>query len=57
MRQEPIDGTNKWQRFRYLTLPSLRKNIIVVLALVTVWEFRQIDLVMTMTGGWSRESD
>ncbi len=46
-----IDGTNKWQRFRYLTLPSLRKNIIVVLALVTVWEFRQIDLVMTMTGG------
>jgi multiple sugar transport system permease protein len=46
-----IDGVNVWQRFYYLTLPNLKKSIAVVLALVTVWEFRQIDLVMTMTGG------
>jgi multiple sugar transport system permease protein len=46
-----IDGVNSWQKFIYLTLPNLKKNIIVVLALTTVWEFRQIDLVKTMTGG------
>jgi multiple sugar transport system permease protein len=46
-----IDGANVWQRFFYLTLPSLKKTIIVVLALTMVWEFRQIDLIMTMTGG------
>ena len=46
-----IDGTNFWQKFFNLTLPSLKKSIIVVLALTTIWEFRQIDLVMTMTGG------
>ncbi len=46
-----IDGANCWQRFFHLTLPNLKKQIVVVLALTTVWEFRQIDLVMTMTGG------
>jgi multiple sugar transport system permease protein len=46
-----IDGTNVWKRFFYLTLPNLKKQIVIVLALTTVWEFRQIDLVMTMTGG------
>ncbi|HYH04465.1 MAG TPA: sugar ABC transporter permease, partial [Bacillota bacterium] len=46
-----IDGVNVWQRFFYLTLPNLKKQIVVVMALTTVWEFRQIDLVMTMTGG------
>ena len=46
-----IDGTSAWQRFFYLTLPNLKKQIVIVLALTTVWEFRQIDLVMTMTGG------
>lgn len=46
-----IDGANWWQRFFYLTLPNLKKQIVIVLALTTVWEFRQIDLVMTMTGG------
>lgn len=46
-----IDGVNVWQRFFYLTLPNLKKPMVIVMALTTVWEFRQIDLVMTMTGG------
>ncbi len=46
-----IDGVNLWQRFFYLTLPNLKKSIIVVLVLTTIWEFRQLDLIMTMTGG------
>lgn len=46
-----IDGVNVWQRFFYLTLPNLKKSIIIVSALTTIWEFRQLDLIMTMTGG------
>jgi multiple sugar transport system permease protein len=46
-----IDGASALKRFFYLTLPNLKKQIVIVLALITVWEFRQIDLVMTMTGG------
>jgi multiple sugar transport system permease protein len=46
-----IDGASAVERFFYLTLPNLKKQIVIVLALTTVWEFRQIDLVMTMTGG------
>lgn len=46
-----IDGVNVWQRFFRLTLPNLKKPMVIVMALTTVWEFRQIDLVMTMTGG------
>jgi len=46
-----IDGANDWIKFFYITLPNLKKTIIVVLALTTIWECRQIDLIMTMTGG------
>jgi multiple sugar transport system permease protein len=46
-----IDGANDWSKFFYITLPNLKKTIIVVLMLSTIWEFRQIDLIMTMTGG------
>lgn len=46
-----IDGASMLQRFRYVTVPGLRKMIVIALALDTVWEFRRFGLVKAMTGG------
>ena len=46
-----IDGASILQRFRYITIPGLKKMFIVALALDTVWEFRRFGLVKAMTEG------
>lgn len=46
-----IDGANKWNQFRHITIPGLRSILITVLILDSVWWFKQYTLVYTMTGG------
>lgn len=46
-----IDGAGRFHRFVYITLPSLKKSIIVALAWGTVSEFRRFELIQVMTGG------
>lgn len=46
-----IDGTSRIQSFLYITLPSLRKMIVVALALDVIWETRRFGLVQVMTAG------
>lgn len=46
-----IDGANKLQQFRHITLPSLRPILTTVLILDSVWWFKQYTLVYTMTSG------
>ncbi len=46
-----IDGASKWQLFYHITIPGLRKMIIVALALDTVWEVRRFGLIQAMTQG------
>lgn len=46
-----IDGAGTVQRFRHVTLPGLRKVLIVALALDTIWEVRRFGLIQAMTGG------
>jgi multiple sugar transport system permease protein len=46
-----IDGAGPLARFRDVTLPGLRKVLVVALALDTVWEVRRFGLVQAMTGG------
>ncbi|MBI4242360.1 MAG: sugar ABC transporter permease [Candidatus Rokubacteria bacterium] len=46
-----IDGANALQRFRHITLPGLRKMLVVSLALDTVWEVRRFGLIQAMTQG------
>jgi multiple sugar transport system permease protein len=46
-----VDGANVVQRFRYVTLPSLRYVIIVVLLLSFISTFNQFGLIFLMTGG------
>jgi len=46
-----IDGAGTVQRFRHVTLPGLRKVLIVALALDTIWEVRRFGLIQAMTAG------
>ena len=46
-----IDGANKWDSFRYITLPSLKPILTTVVILDSVWWFKQYTQVFTMTAG------
>jgi len=46
-----IDGASKWQLFIHITIPGLRKMIVVALALDIVWEVRRFGLIQAMTKG------
>jgi multiple sugar transport system permease protein len=46
-----IDGATVWQRFRYVTLPSLRTVILVVTILSIIWTFNDFSSVWLLTGG------
>lgn len=46
-----IDGANKWQQFRHITLPSLRSTHIFVLVMAIIFSFKSFDLIYIMTRG------
>jgi ABC-type sugar transport system permease subunit len=46
-----VDGANRWQQFRYVTVPGLRHVILVVLMLSTIWTFNSFEPVYLLTGG------
>lgn len=46
-----LDGANAWQRFRYITLPGLRRPLFFVVILEIVTSFQVFDLIYVMTGG------
>lgn len=46
-----IDGCSPWQRFKYITLPSMKAIIGVTLAIRIIDIFRNADLVYVITAG------
>ena len=46
-----VDGANLAQRFRHVTLPSLRNIIIIVMLLSTIWTFNDFAIVYILTKG------
>lgn len=46
-----IDGADSFQRFLYVTLPSLKSVTTSTLIVLTVWTFLVFDIVYGMTGG------
>lgn len=46
-----VDGAKAWQKFWYITLPSLAPISSVVLLLLAVWAFRRFDVVFLLTRG------
>jgi multiple sugar transport system permease protein len=46
-----VDGAGRWRRFLHVTLPHLTDAIILATLLRAVWEFNNVDLLYTLTGG------
>lgn len=51
-----LDGANAWQQFRYITLPSLRPEIIVAFITTLIAALRVFDLIFVTTKGGPGES-
>ena len=53
-----IDGANRWQEFRYVTLPGIRPVVIFMLMMSAIWAFLAFDYVWILTqGGPAGSSD
>ena len=46
-----VDGASALQRFFYVTLPSLRNIVIIVVLLSTIWTFNDFGIVYILTKG------
>ncbi len=46
-----VDGANKWQQFRSITLPSLRPILLLVVTLQIIASFQLVGQPQLMTGG------
>ncbi|MEU6037565.1 sugar ABC transporter permease [Actinomadura sp. NPDC047616] len=46
-----VDGATRPRRFWHITLPHLKDAIILATLLRAVWEFNNVDLLYTLTGG------
>ncbi|GAA0740455.1 sugar ABC transporter permease [Clostridium oceanicum] len=46
-----VDGANKFQKFKSITVPLLKPTTIMIVFLGSIWSFQIFDLVYTMTGG------
>jgi multiple sugar transport system permease protein len=46
-----VDGAAAWQKFVYVTLPSLRGILLINLVLITIATLNTFDMVLPLTGG------
>lgn len=46
-----LDGAGGLKQFRYITVPSIRPSLIVVLTTISITTLKAFDIVRTMTGG------
>lgn len=51
MEAAAVDGANRWQTFRHVTLPLLMPYVVVAVLLRTIFEFRSFENIWVMTGG------
>lgn len=46
-----LDGANRWQQFRHVTLPQMRNTLIFVALVTTILAFRLFDQIWILTRG------
>ncbi|NGN67026.1 sugar ABC transporter permease [Streptomyces sp. A7024] len=46
-----VDGASRFRQFIHITLPHLKNAIVLSTLLRAVWEFNNVDLLYTLTGG------
>ena len=51
-----VMGANRWQKFRYITLPGLQRTLVFVLVSTTIMAFGLFTQVDVLTGGGPRDA-
>jgi len=51
-----IDGANSWKCFRYITLPEIKPDIMIVLVIRTMFVLREVGLPFALTRGGPGDS-
>jgi raffinose/stachyose/melibiose transport system permease protein len=46
-----IDGANRWQEFRDVTLPGIRPTVVFMILMTTIWSFLVFDYIWILTQG------
>ena len=46
-----IDGTNGWQEFLYITLPSIKDVLMLSTLVTTIWTFSDFEIIWLLTKG------
>ena len=46
-----VDGANVFQRFIYITLPTMKKVLLIAITLTTIWTFNTFNVIYVLTGG------
>ena len=50
-RAAKVDGANAWQCLRHITLPALRKTILILVLVETIWALQLFDTLYILTQG------
>lgn len=46
-----VEGANRWQQFRHITLPYLRPTLIPAIIISVVWTFNMFNIIYLVSGG------
>ena len=46
-----VDGASSLQRFTHITLPGMKKVLLIALTLTTIWTFNSFNVIYVLTGG------
>jgi len=46
-----IDGANRWQEFRYVTLPGIRPVVLFMVMMTAIWSFLVFEYIWILTQG------
>lgn len=51
-----VDGANRWQEFRFVTLPGIRPTVVFMMMMVMIWSFLVFEYVWLLTQGGPGQS-
>jgi len=46
-----VDGANRWQEFRHVTIPGIRPTVVFMLLMTAIWSFLVFDYIWILTQG------
>jgi raffinose/stachyose/melibiose transport system permease protein len=46
-----LDGANRWQQYRYVTLPGIRPTLVFLALMTVIWSLKAFDYIFIITKG------